>query len=176
MSCPSKTNAFLRRSNFPLTHVRRSSLHGRALALPLRTCTAMSAIAPYRPPTAGRFSLVGRSRHASIQRPHGTPLSGRFEFFSSPVILPPDTFGEHSATHADEGLTATRVLAECAARATESSARNPVLQSGEALFESALSQARSGCTRAAQMDDACRPEPMTLQPRPGRQANRGRSA
>ena len=90
MSCASKTNGFLRRSNFPLTHVRRASL--RALRVGLAFAGLPSRcprLHPTDPPTAGRFSLVGRSRHASIQRPRGTPLSGRFEFFSSPVILAP---------------------------------------------------------------------------------------
>jgi hypothetical protein len=93
MSCPSKTNASLRRSNFPLTHVRRTSLRGPRFGLAFAGLPSRCPrLHPPDPPTAGRFSLVGRSRHASIQRPHGTPLSGRFEFFLSPVTLPRATW------------------------------------------------------------------------------------
>src|SRR5262245_32439574 len=77
---------------FPLTHVRRASLQrpriDLAFAVPPLRCPRLH---PAAPPTAAKFSPVGRSPHASIQRPHGIPLSGRFDFFLSPAILPPDT-------------------------------------------------------------------------------------
>ena len=110
---------------FPLTHVRRASLRGPGFGLAFAGLPSRCPrLHPPDPPTAGRFSPVGRSRHASIQRPHGTPLSGRFEFFLSPVTLPQDisahsqscSFSGPSDTgHCVERLTAKqkRVSQKC---------------------------------------------------------------
>jgi hypothetical protein len=80
------------KKQFLLTRVRHASLQrpriGLAFAgLPSRCPRSR----PTAPRTDGRFWPVGRSPHAPIQRPHGARLSGHFEFFLSPVILPPDT-------------------------------------------------------------------------------------
>ena len=175
MSCPSKTNACPRRSNFPLTHVRRSSFQrlGVGLAFADMHCDVRDCTLPCRQP-------LGDSRRSNDCRMYPSDgcvaLHGSVVSSASPHRLFCRRIHRSTRAHADEGLIATRVLEEFAARATGSSARNPVLQSAEALFESARWQVRSVCTQAAQADVSCRAEPTTRQPRPGRPASTGQSA
>jgi hypothetical protein len=105
MSCPSKTNAFPRRSNFPLTHVRRSSVPrlGVGLAFADMHCDVRDCTLPTRQP-------LGDSRRSDARRL--CPSNGRMALHRSIVssAAPRRLFCRriHRSTRADadEGLIA----------------------------------------------------------------------
>src|SRR5262245_2926791 len=111
MSCPSKTNASLRRSNFPLTHVRHCSLPGLGVGLAfadmhrdVRDCTL---------PTCQPLVDARRSDARGMR-----PSKGRMGLHC-PVVSSSSCrrlfcrrIHWRTCTHADEGLTAKKRVSQ----------------------------------------------------------------